>query len=125
MKKIITILVFLFVGIGAMQAQLSKQKPTIFAKETVASAKKTAISAAAQTIISKLNLDERQIANVTKIMGAFEGMKQRITQSSKTPEQTTQALNEIEEREKSILKNILDDTQYAKYLELASSLKKG
>jgi len=117
MKKIITILVLLVIGIGSMQAQDVLQKPTL--------SKKATVSTAAQTIIKQLNLDERKTANVTKIIGAFEGMRQRIAQSSKTPAQKAQALSDIEEREKLNLQNVLDDTQYAKYLELASSLKKG
>jgi len=117
MKTIITVLVLLVIGVGSMQAQESLQKPTL--------SKKAAVSTAAQTIIKQLNLDERKTANVTKIMGAFEDMRRRVTQSSKTPAQKTQALSDINQREKANLKNILDDAQYTKYIELASSLKKG
>lgn len=57
-------------------------------------------------------------------MGAFSTMRSKVSSSAKTPEQKAKALTDINEREQLNLKNVLDEGQYAQYLELAKGLTK-
>ena len=74
----------------------------------------------------KLNLSPQQVASITKIMGVFAESRKTIQQSTgMTPEVKAEKLKKINDREDMNMKNILDDTQYAKFQELAKDIRKG
>ncbi|MFC4635740.1 hypothetical protein ACFO3O_17655 [Dokdonia ponticola] len=117
MKKIIAIVALCFLGLGVAQAQVSLQKSTT---------KSAVQSGVVEMLTQKLNLSPQQVASITKIMGVFAESRKTIQQSTgMTPEVKAEKLKKINDREDMNMKNILDDTQYAKFQELAKDIRKG
>lgn len=117
MKKIIAIVALCFLGLGVAQAQVSSQKAP------VKSALQTGV---VEMLTQKLNLSSQQVASVTKIMGVFAQSRKTISQSSgMSAEAKAEKLKKINDREDLNMKNILDETQYAKFQELAKDIRKG
>ena len=118
MKKLIAIVALCFLGLGVAQAQVSLQK-----KSPVKSALQ---SGAVEMLTQKLNLSSQQVASITKIMGVFADSRKTVTESTgMTAEVKAAKLKKINDREDMNMKNILDDTQYAKFQELAKDIRKG
>ncbi len=117
MKKIIAIVALCFLGLGVAQAQVSLQKSTV---------KSAVQSGVVEMLTQKLNLSSQQVASITKIMGVFAESRKTVQQSTgMTPELKAEKLKKINDREDLNMKNILDDTQYAKFQELAKDIRKG
>lgn len=117
MKKIIAIIALCFLGLGVAQAQVSKQAP---------SAKSALQSGAIEMLTQKLNLSPQQVASVTKIMGVFAQSRKTISESTgMNATAKAEKLKKVNDREDLNMKNILDETQYAKFTELSKELRKG
>ncbi|WP_299765071.1 hypothetical protein [uncultured Dokdonia sp.] len=117
MKKIIAIVALCFLGLGVAQAQVSTQTP---------SAKSALQTGVVEMLTQKLNLSPQQVSSITKIMGVFAQSRKTITESTgMTADLKAEKLKKINDREDLNMKNILDETQYAKFQELAGELRKG
>lgn len=117
MKKIIAIVALCFLGLGVTQAQVSTQKP---------SAKSALQTGVVEMLTQKLNLSPQQVSSITKIMGVFAQSRKTVTESTgMTADLKAEKLKKINDREDLNMKNILDETQYAKFQELAGELRKG
>ncbi len=117
MKKIIAIIALCFLGLGVAQAQVSTKAP---------SAKSALQSGAIEMLTQKLNLSPQQVASVTKIMGVFAQSRKTISESTgMTAAVKAEKLKKVNDREDLNMKNILNETQYAKFTELSGELRKG
>ncbi|WP_299682772.1 hypothetical protein [uncultured Dokdonia sp.] len=117
MKKIIAIVALCFLGLGVAQAQVSAQKVPV---------KSSLQTGVVEMLTQKLNLSPQQVASVTKIMGVFAQSRKTVTESTgMTADLKAEKLKKINDREDSNMKNILDETQYAKFQELAKDIRKG
>lgn len=106
MKKLIAIVAFTFLSIGISQAQQLSEVP----------------SQLTETMITELGLNEQQSASVSKILSVIQPAMEKIQVSDLDDVAKAKKLMSYANREKLNMKNILNDTQFVKYLELTGRI---
>lgn len=102
MKKLLTVLIFVLVGINGAQAQRLSDVP-----------KKLS-----DTIIQKLELNEQQATSVSKMLSVIQPAMERIKELDIDKKLKATRLMAYSNREKTNMKSLLTDSQYINYLKL-------